>query len=177
MPLSPSLAVSDWPSSCTKIMDSHSSTTSFFVAQFSNALQRGGVTSANTESRPLQDQGTLAEEVFAAQPALCQPTVQLCMTCSSGLLWLCLRVCRREQSCKGWTAQLTQGTQVAQRSAASKAANGKKKKKNQSFLLFGQPWLMVFQAHYWFCTQNITSAFKLLLSVEGPQFLRRQWSS
>lgn len=136
MPLSPSLAVSDWPSSCTKIMDSHSSTTSFFVAQFSNALQRGGVTSANTESRPLQDQGTLAEEVFATQPALCQPTVQLCMTCSSGLLWLCLRVCRREQSCKGWTAQLTQGTQVAQRSAASKAANGKKKKKiNHSFSL------------------------------------------
>lgn len=137
MPLSLSLGVSDWPSSCTKIMDSHSSTTSFFMAQFRNALQRGGVTSANTESRirPLQDQGTLAEEVFATQPALCQPAVQLCMTCSSGLLWFCLRVCRREQSCKGWAASWRRELKLPREVLLQKLQMEKKNKINHSFYL------------------------------------------
>lgn len=137
MPLSPSLAVSDWPSSCTKIMDSHSSTTSFFVAQFSNALQRGGVTSANTESRirPLQDQGTLAEEVSATQPALCQPTVQLCMTCSSGLLWLSQGLQERA-ILQGLGCPVDTGNSSCPEKCCFKSCKWKKKKKiNHSFSL------------------------------------------
>lgn len=155
MPLSPSLAVSDWPSSCTKIMDSHSSTTSFFVAQFSNALQRGGVTSANTESRPLQDQGTLAEEVFAAQPALCQPTVQLCMTCSSGLLWLSQGLQERA-ILQGLGCPVDTGNSSCPEKCCFKSCKWKKKKKKSiipslwSTLAYGisSPLLILYSKHH-----------------------------